>query len=169
MLFISRIYFILSLLLFLLFSSCLKREEYPIEPHIEYKNFVKYVNNAGIEDKGTLIFSFTDGDGDIGLTAGDTLSPYNKDGDYYYNLYIFYKEMQHGFLTQIDLPMPFHTRLPVITPSGHNKAIKGEMEVKLDIYNPLSIYDTICFDFYIVDRALHVSNTVSTPLIVVQK
>ena len=127
------------------------------------------MNNAGIEDKGTLIFSFTDGDGDIGLSAGDTLPPYNKGSDYYYNLFITYKELQHGILTPIDLPLPFNTRLPVITPSGNNKAIKGEMEVKLDIYNPLSTYDTICFDFYIVDRALHKSNVVSTPLIVVKK
>lgn len=165
----SRLYFFLSALIILLFSSCLKREEYPIEPHIEYINFVKYSNQAGIEDKGTLIFSFTDGDGDIGLTAGDTLAPFNKEGDYYYNLYIFYNELQNGVLTPIDLPLPFHTRLPVITPSGNNKAIKGEMEVKLDIYNPLSTFDTISFDFYLIDRALHKSNMISTPLIVVQK
>jgi len=156
--------FIISLL-----ASCLKREEYPIEPHIEFVNFIKYVNDAGIEDKGVLIFSFTDGDGDIGLNAADTLPPFHQGGDFYYNLYIFYKEMQNGVLTSISLPQPFHTRLPVITPSGRNKAIKGEMEIKLDIYNPLTTFDTICFDFYIVDRALHVSNTVSTPLIVVQK
>lgn len=150
-------------------TSCLKRETYPIEPHIEYKNFYKYVNDAGIEDKGTLVFSFTDGDGDIGLNTGDTFPPYDKDGDYYYNLYLFYKEMQHGVLTPVEPAIPFHTRLPVITPSGNNKAIKGEMEIDLDIYNPISPYDTIAFDFYIVDRALHKSNTISTPLIKVQK
>jgi len=156
-------------MLLLLASSCLKREEYPIEPQIEYKNFIKYLNESGIEDKGTLIFTFTDGDGDIGLSEGDTFAPYNKEGDYYYNLYIFYKELRNGVITPIDIPIPFHTRLPVITPSGNNKAIKGEMEVKLDIFNPLSTFDTICFDFYLVDRALHKSNTVTTPLIVVQK
>ncbi len=150
-------------------ASCLKREEYPIEPHIEFVNFIKLVSDAGIEDKGVLTFSFTDGDGDIGLSAADTFPPFHSEGDYYYNLYIFYKEMQNGVLTLIDLPQPFHTRLPVITPSGRNKAIKGEMEIKLDIYNPISTFDTICFEFYIVDRALHVSNTISTPLIVVQK
>ena len=165
----SRTYYLSTLLISLLFTSCLKRESYPVEPHIEYVNFVKYINNAGIEDKGTLIFSFTDGDGDIGLKTSDTLPPFNESGDYYYNLYIFYKELQHGVLTPIELPLPFHTRLPVITPSGNNKAIKGEMEVKLDIFNPLSTFDTISFDFYLVDRALHVSNTVSTPLIVVHK
>ncbi len=165
---LKKFYFI-SFLCLIFFSSCLKREEYPIVPHIEFKNFVKYVNNAGIEDKGTLVFSFTDGDGDIGLSAGDTLPPYNKGGEYYYDLFITYKELQHGVLTPVVLPLPFNTRLPVITPSGKNKAIKGEMEVNLDIYNPLSTFDTISFDFYIVDRALNKSNMASTSLIVVHK
>jgi len=157
------------IILMVFFNSCLVREEYPVEPHIEYVNFMKYTNALGIEDKAKLVFSFTDGDGDIGLAQGDTFPPFHKDGDYYYNLYIFYKEMQNGVLTHVQSPLPFHLRLPVITPSGTNKAIKGEMEIDLDIYNPISPFDTICFEFYIVDRALNKSNTVTTPLFKVQK
>lgn len=167
---LNRFFSILFLFAVLLTAQgCLKRETYPIEPHIEFVNFIKYQNEEGIDTKGTLIFSFTDGDGDIGLSAGDTLPPFHKEGDYHYNMYIFYKEMQNGVLTEVNLPLPFHLRLPVITPSGNNKAIKGDMEVELDIYNPISVYDTICFSFYLVDRALHVSNTITTPLIVINK
>ncbi|MDD3875203.1 MAG: hypothetical protein PHT69_01130 [Bacteroidales bacterium] len=162
-------YGIFLVLLLIAFSACLKREEYPIVPHIEYVSFTKIANENGIDVKGQLMFSFTDGDGDIGLATGDTLPPYQRGGDYYYNFFIFYNEVQNGQIVRIELPQPFHVRLPVITPTGNNKAIKGEIEIELDIFNPVSLYDTILFDFYIVDRALNESNTVRTPQIVVKK
>jgi len=160
---------VLFFLVSIMFASCLKREEYPIEPYIEFVDFRKYVNESGIEDKGLLVFSFTDGDGDIGLSPGDTLPPFHREGDYFFNLFIFYHEVQNGAIVEVELPQPFHLRLPVITPSGNNKAIKGEIEVELDIFNPITPFDTILFDFYLVDRALHKSNTVRTPKIKVKR
>jgi len=159
---------VLTVIVFSL-SGCLKREEYPIEPKIKFENFIKYTNENGIDTKGLLVFSFTDGDGDIGLAPHDTLPPYHREGDYYFNFFIFYNELQNGQIVSVELPQPFHIRLPVITPTGNNKAIKGEIEVEIDIFNPISTYDTILFDFFIVDRALNHSNTERTPPIVVKK
>ena len=47
-------------------SSCKKKEEFPIEPVIKYSNFVI------TGDSAKLYFTFTDGDGDIGLAKSDT-------------------------------------------------------------------------------------------------
>ena len=46
---------------------------------------------------------------------------------------------------------------------------KGEIEIEVFINNAFSDYDTIRFDAYIVDRALHKSNTIQTPEIIVNK
>jgi len=67
--------------------------------------------------------------------------------------------------------MTNNSRIPVITPNGQNKSIKGDIEVILFINNPKPNvqYDTICFDVSIVDRALNMSNTIRTPEIIVKK
>jgi len=59
-----------------------------------------------------------------------------------------------------------NARIPVLTPDGSNKSIKGEIEDTLFIYNYESEFDTIMFEAYIVDRALHKSNTIETPIII---
>lgn len=73
-------------------SSCFKNQEYPVEPMISDPSFTL------LGDSAILNFSFTDGDGDIGLDPGDTLSPYEPDSFYYYNLYIDYYEKRCGWL-----------------------------------------------------------------------
>ena len=52
----------------------MKREEYPIVPYIEFKDF--YVVKDTVENKEIGVFSitFTDGDGDIGLSSQDFAS-----------------------------------------------------------------------------------------------
>ena len=59
------------LLMAVLMSACLKTEEFPKEPHIDFKSYTRST------DYDKLTISFTDGDGDIGLDQGDTLAPYN--------------------------------------------------------------------------------------------
>ncbi len=153
------------------FYACKKKDVYPIIPEIKFENFLT-ITNAGqsFPERGVLIFSFTDGDGDIGLYQSDTLPPYD------FNLFISYFEIQNGdtvevFLTQTDPAtgdidtLNFNGRIPILTPPGSNKSISGEVEDTIFIHNPASPFDTIMFKAYIVDRALHKSNTISTPLI----
>ena len=69
---------LISILIAILFSvSCSKREEFPDIPYIEYKSFVKIRNSQDIDEKGILEFSFTDGDGDIGLYSWEKDPPYD--------------------------------------------------------------------------------------------
>jgi len=155
-----------------MFYSCKKKDVYPTVPEIKFENFLTiYYGGLSYPDRGVLIFSFTDGDGDIGLYQSDTLPPYD------YNLFISYFEIQNGdtvevFLTQTDPAtgdidtLNFNGRIPLLTPPGSNKSISGEVEDTIFIHNPLSPFDTIMFKAYMVDRALHKSNTITTPLII---
>ena len=132
-------------------------------PFISYQGFTLLLNEDSITERGILQFSFTDGDGDIGLTQADTLPPYD------FNLYITYFEKQNGVYKKVDLPSTLNARIPVLTPSGNIKSIKGDIQDTLYVNNPASTFDTIKFEVYIVDRALHQSNVIETPDIVVKK
>ncbi|MEZ5197076.1 MAG: hypothetical protein R2764_11905 [Bacteroidales bacterium] len=54
--------------------------------------------------------------------------------------------------------------MPILTPFGSNKSIKGTIDDTLFMYNYQGSFDTIMFDAYLVDRALNKSNRILTPL-----
>ena len=152
----------------MLLISCIKEEDYPIVPEIEFEDFLLLINpQTQLVERGVLKISFKDGDGDIGLRQADTAPPYD------YNLFITYFELQNGDTVKVDIIDPvsgdttyFHARIPILTPEGSDKSISGEIEDTLFVYNPGSAYDTIMYEVYLVDRALHKSNTIQTPLII---
>ena len=153
----------------LLNFSCKKPTTYSPIPYIQYVSFVKIPDAQGIDQKGVLTFSFTDGDGDIGLGSGDTAAPFNHGSPYYYDLFLTYYEKQNGVYVAVALPMTNNSRIPLITLTGQNKSIKGTIADSLFINNPTSSFDTIAYDVSICDRALHVSNKIRTPDIIVHK
>jgi hypothetical protein len=165
---------ILIMLAGVTFVSCRKFEDFPDTPVITYDNFTTLLNTeTGITERGVLIFSYTDGNGDLGLNSADTLPPFDKDGDYYYNLIIKYYEKQFGEFVEVPLlswnadslyfdTLSFNSRFPVLTPESGNQAIKGVFQDTLFIYNPLSEFDTIKFKAKIIDRALNFSNEIET-------
>jgi hypothetical protein len=137
-------------------SSCLKTEEFPKEPHIEYKSYVQH------GDSSELTISFTDGDGDIGLGQGDTLAPYNPGSEWYHNFFVDYYKMVNGEWVMQDFPLPLYYRIPVITPTGQNKALQGDITVEIStlVLPADTTVDFVRFSIHIADRALHESNTV---------
>ena len=145
----------------LLLPACLKTEKFPVEPLIEYKSLEQFGDSA------SLVISFTDGDGDIGLAPGDTFPPYDT-LPYYYNLFVEYEELQNGTWTTVDLLLPLYYRIPVITPAGQNKTLEGDIAVALAPFptNPVSLFDTVRYTVKLVHRDLHESNTVITEEIV---
>lgn len=158
--------------------SCRKFEDFPEIPVITYENFIVLMNQeTGITERGVLVFSYTDGNGDLGLDKGDTLPPFDRNSKYYYNLIIKYFEKQNGVFVEVPLlswnsdssyydTLTFNSRFPILTPESGNQAIKGVFEDTLFIYNPLSDFDTIMFKAYIYDRALNKSNEIETQEIV---
>ena len=151
------------LLMAVLMSACLKTEEFPKEPHIDFKSYTRST------DYDKLTISFTDGDGDIGLDQGDTLAPYNPGSQWYHNFFVDYYKMQNGQWELQQFTLPLYYRIPVITPTGQNKALEGDIAVELSpLVLPQTSGDTVRFSVRIADRALHESNTVFTDAIVVQ-
>ena len=172
-----RVILKLAISLFLLlffFYACVKKEVYPIEPHIDLISFTKLTDTTGIDQLGVIGLSYTDGDGDLGLT------PDQNSGNYLYNIFIKYFEKKKGHFEEVILTTPnpqtgkpdtlwFNGRIPYLTPIGKTKGISGEINDTLFINNYSSPYDTIKYQIYIQDRALHKSNVVETPEIVVNK
>lgn len=173
-----KVSLILSTLMLLMLISCIRREEYPLEPVIGYLDFEKLYNATdSIYDRGILKFEFTDGDGNIGLEDKDTFPPFNPGSKYYYNLIIDYFEVQHGVETPVTITVYnneteqydtiyLSARVPLLTPKGSNKAISGEIYDTVFIYNYYSDFDTLFLKFRLVDRDLNESNIESTPYIV---
>lgn len=138
------------------FSSCRKIQQFPPEPEIEYVDFLQFGT-----DSAQLVVSFTDGDGDIGLRDGDTT------GDFAYNLFLTYYEMQDGAWIEPELATPFWYRIPVLRESSSEKALQGEINVDLSPFYSRPGADSIRYDVVLRDRALNNSNTLATPTIVV--
>jgi hypothetical protein len=164
----SKIILIFLLLVVLGFTSCLKKEEYPIEPVIQWESYSVLTDSRGYDSLGFLKISYTDGDGDIGLFDSDTVAPYK------YNLFVKMFQMKNGSLQEIIFPdtnINLNGRIPILTPAGRNKNIKGKIQLMIEMYfaAPELSSDTIAFDLYILDRALHKSNVVSSPLYLVRK
>ncbi|MCD4773630.1 MAG: hypothetical protein K8R41_09655 [Bacteroidales bacterium] len=147
--------------------SCAKFEEYPIIPHIEFVSFSTIHNVHQLDSLGYLTISYTDGDGDIGLTNEENTPPYQ------YNFFLDIYENINGVQQKIIFPdtsITFNSRIPVLTPDGVNKSIKGEIRMELELYimSPFLNSDTISFETYIMDRALNKSNVIHTPEFIIR-
>ena len=159
---IAKIVWIFFIAGLIIFSSCTKFEEYPIIPHIEFVSFATILNVQQQDSLGYITISYTDGDGDIGLTSEENTPPYQ------YNFFLDIYENINGVQQKIVFPdtsITFNSRIPVLTPDGINKSIKGEIEMELELYImiPFLDSDTISFEIYIMDRALNKSNVIHTP------
>lgn len=168
------------LLLALAVCSCQKPVEYPIEPKITYEGFTYLINaDSTFSGEGIIAFSYTDGDGDLGLDDGDTLPPFGFHDTHYYNMVIDYLKCVNGEFVKMPLLSPhvptspadtlvlydtvtFNARFKRLRDSEEPKAISGTMEYKLTVQNPFSPNDTVKFEIRILDRALHESNVIQT-------
>jgi len=158
-----------SVLLILLgLTACIKEQQYPLEPVIAFRQYGVVRDVSNYDSLGVLTISYTDGDGDIGLYDSDTVEPYK------YNFYLTFLQMKNGQLTPLipaDSSLGFNARIPILMPTGRNKNIKGDIsiDIQLTYARFLLQSDTIAFDVYIKDRALHQSNVVRTPLFLIAK
>jgi len=173
----------------LLFGCVKVPNTYPDTPVITFKSYTvtKGIDTVGNPDyKLALIISFTDGDGDVGLDASDTAGPFSSTKPTFYNLWTSYYELAPGdsFFRQVTNTWPagdtlnpvylvsYNGRIPNVTPPGKEKAIKGDIEYDIDLgsgkFNTgtQSGTNTIRFAFILLDRALHQSNKLYSPPIV---
>ena len=154
------IFLILFVLVSVLVQSCKPEEEYPDEPTVKFKDF--YFSDTTLlgnqVKRGTLTFSFTDGDGDIGF---DTVQPRQN------TIFMTKYKMKNNILSQMDLLVDLNYFVERIYGDDTKHAISGDIKIEdLNEY-AMSFGDTIMYKFYIVDRAGNRSNTDSTGLIVI--
>ena len=168
---IKSSYIISALLLVLLLNSCEKEPEFSIIPEIEFVEFIQYKNDFGKDTALKLVISYTDGDGDLGLEQGDTLSPFNQGSLYHSCMYIYYYEYVDSQFVEVrpeigGIPIGDTIRFPYryrnLTPETPNKTIIGEIAWHTNLIQPQK-NSLIKFKIFIFDRALHKSNEIETP------
>lgn len=157
---LSSTKYIFILIFSILIISCNKLEEYDNRPIITESSYDLLKNASGKDTALVLKFTFTDGDGDVGLSDADTIAPNNT------NVKIDYLEKLDGVFSKILIPgttdtLNFNSRIKKF---GSNNPTKAQVEVKVNIQVVLA--DTVRFDYYIVDKALNRSNKVTTGPIV---
>lgn len=146
----------------LLILSCGKIEKLPPEPNIRFTSFELFDTTDILGNgykAGRLKFYFEDGDGDMGLNPPeDGISADST------NLFFSLYRRAGGVLIPApdnDPLKPSDYRIPYMERSGQNKILRGTVSVTF-LYMLATPDDTIKYEFYIKDRAEHISNTAST-------
>lgn len=155
-------------------SSCIKAPSYSIVPNIAFVSVSSPVQINGYSD--TITFSFTDGDGDIGVPAtaiADTVTQCDGCGIKHGDSTCLRQQAFDVFLIDsrdscID---PFASAS--VEPAGKYKAISGTIQVITAVANtkciscPCTAQDTVIYAIILRDMAGHFSNTIHTSPIVV--
>ena len=152
---------ILIVIVIALFCACRKPVIYSDIPEIKLISFEKYQDEV-IQNGALLVFSFQDGDGDIGLDGNETPS---------YNFFCDYYEKRNGVFEKVDSierqdgtmePFSLNARIPRLSKLPE-ESINGEISLKMFLKK--SPYDTIQLKFYIMDRKLNKSNVETAMMI----
>lgn len=145
----------------LLIFSCLKVEKLSAIPAITFTSFQTFDTTDILGNQargGRLKFHFVDGDGDLGL------DPPTSTGQDSVNLFFTLYRLTNGVLVPAadnDPLKPSPYRIPYLSQVGQDQALIGTISVTF-LYLFYTPADTIKYEFYIKDRADHVSDTVST-------
>lgn len=153
-------------------SACVKAPEYPIVPAIQFKSVTSSSLKSGMLD--TLIFSFTDGDGDISVRASDADTCNQcglKTGD---STCLRMNGFNVFLIDSRDTCVGTYAS-PDVEPVGNYKAIAGEIQVirAIDskkcfiVPSPGCPLDTVVYTIILRDRAGHFSNAIKTTPILV--
>lgn len=143
------------------FQQCQELPEYPDVPIIKYENFFLYIrtNNLGQEVlTGQLNFSFTDGDGNVGLRPWVDSVAIGLPDTQRYNLFLHTHDYQGNQFVKI--PDEEGGVLKYMIPYIDKKPLSGTITVTIEY--PFINYDTIFYTFYMFDRDLNRSNTDTT-------
>ncbi len=152
----------------LVLTDCQKPIRISAVPDIKFTSFQAFDTTDILGNKargGRLKFYFEDGDGDLGL------DPPTIPGQDSVNLFFKLYRMVKGTLEQAadnDPLTPSNYRIPYLTQVGQNRALSGTVSVTF-LYLFYQPADTIQYQFFVRDRASHVSNVVTTCIIPLTK
>ena len=171
-------------------ASCISPPDYPDTPSIKFKRLdvVRISDATGVFDSDTIVISFEDGNGDLGLSTDDIMAPYNEVKDpatgrntnlNYFNYYIQPQVKYLGTTDFVDFVNPapfgfvgeFYSRYPRLDPDAEKEApLKGDLRFNIKWYLQAPFFpgDEVRFKVSINDRALNQSNEIITSSYIVQ-
>ena len=141
-------FFLLVISLFI-FSCKKDKKQYDSTPQIE---FVSLSPSAVFQNLDSITFTikYSDGDGDLGENSPDA---------------------KNLFLTDNRIHIPYSYRVEQLAPSGASIPIQGTLNVvlKSTSLTDSSNLQTTTFSIYVIDRAGHQSNTVTSSIVTIKK
>ena len=155
-------------------TSCLNAPNYPVEPKIDVNAVTVFRRDGslGLRDSVEIALNFQDGDGDLGLDETDKTGPFGDKNNRFYNNYFIQPSYKNAARVFVPLVQAFSyngrfIRLNAAT--AKDGPIKGELRyaIVFSLIDPATKPGTeIRFQVSIADRALHESNVVITPSVV---
>jgi hypothetical protein len=156
----------------LLYSSCVKKANYPDIPAITYNGFTPFCSGAKT-DSAYLRVNFTDGNGDIGYPQGQEGAP----NDFFVEPMLYVATTNTYDTVTVsgsDTALKFSYTIPNITPTGSDKELNGIIQINLEslisnvtqsfsVFLPNIVYYQLEFRVWIYDRAGNKSNVLITP------
>lgn len=153
---LNRLPYLLLILISGGIFGCVKKTHYSEIPNL---TFVSYSTGDTLDpilrqvNKYVKIkFAFTDGDGDLGLPQDSTRAPYD------YNVFATLNLNRTG---TYEISSQEKSRIKDLAPYANKNGLEGTIEVTYIPYLPAG--SKIKYDLYILDQALHRSNTISSP------
>lgn len=177
-------------------ASCISPPDYSDTPSIKFKQLdvLRVSDRFGIYDSVTVVISFEDGNGDLGLSSEDTMAPYNEVFEVvdptttpvtkrntnlnYFNYYIQPQVKYRGspdfvdYVNSSGFAGEFYSRFPRLDPPNADKEapLKGDLRFNIQLFlqSPFFPGDEVRFKLSIKDRALNQSNEIITSSYIVQ-
>jgi hypothetical protein len=153
----TRDFLAVALLVILMVHSCEPLERVSNIPEIQFKSLsAPYLvdTSAIIYHAVDLVFSFKDGDSDIGTDRDSAADP---------NLFLIPFEKVDGVYDSLD-PVVYGKPYKILKNELLNtgRTVRGEIKVQIPYFLYPPPFDTIRYDFYIIDQAGHESNVATT-------
>ncbi len=145
----SKTIYYFSLILFFI-TGCKDDEiSFPVEPSIEMVSITP-ANPMQYTEPVTITIHYKDGDGDLGE---------NND------------QVKNCFVTDNRIGITYEYRIKQLAPTGSSIPIDGNLNIDIggQVLTDSSSSQSVTYTLYIVDRAGHKSNSVTTAAIVIRK
>lgn len=144
-------------------------------PKLTFAGIYKFNSGYGYDSFVEIDLGYEDGDGDLGLDDADTMPPFGYKQKEFYNLKVYYQQKiganwvnpMNPLLGPKDT-LVLHERIRNITPTGRSKAVHGNLVLNIPARPFQYRGDTVRYTIQFTDRALHKSNIIVTPSILLE-
>jgi hypothetical protein len=143
-------FFLFTFSVLFLFAGCKKDEiEFPVEPSIEFIS-ISPESATQYTVPVTITIKYEDGDGDLGE---------NDDN------------VKNCFVRDNRIGITYQYRIQQLAPTGSSIPITGNLDIEIggQILTDSSSQQSVTYTLYVVDRAGHKSNEVTTGAILIRK